>query len=212
MGVARELVSPQEKIHEDLNADSSAEVIIDKIFSSAIQTMTMTQRALDASAVARCIEVLCRARRIVVIGNGNSGAIAMDAQHKCLRIGLNGSAYTDDHMQMIAMASLGKEDVVMAISHSGSSRDVADAIRFVKENGATIISLTSNGISPVSKLADIRLYTHSQETRYRTYAIASRMAELTIIDTLYTGVSLKLGESAIQNFEALEKALVVKKY
>ncbi len=38
------------------------------------------------------------------------------------------------------------------------------------------------------------------------------MAELTIIDTLYTGVSLKLGESAIQNFEALEKALVVKKY
>lgn len=59
MGVARELVSPQEKIHEDLNADSSAEVIIDKIFSSAIQTMTMTQRALDASAVARCIEVLC---------------------------------------------------------------------------------------------------------------------------------------------------------
>lgn len=100
----------------------------------------------------------------------------------------------------------------MAISHSGSSRDVADAIRFVKENGATIISLTSNGISPVSKLADICLYTHSQETRYRTYAIASRMAELTIIDTLYTGVSLKLGESAIQNFEALEKALVVKKY
>lgn len=210
VGVARELVSPQEKIHEDLNADSSAEVIIDKIFSSAIQTMT--QRALDASAVARCIEVLCRARRIVVIGNGNSGAIAMDAQHKFLRIGLNVSAYTDDHMQMIAMASLGKEDVVMAISHSGSSRDVADAIRFVKENGATIISLTSNGISPVSKLADIRLYTHSQETRYRTYAIASRMAELTIIDTLYTGVSLKLGESAIQNFEALEKALVVKKY
>lgn len=212
VGVARELVSPQEKIHEDLNADSSAEVIIDKIFSSAIQTMTMTQRALDASAVARCIEVLCRARRIVVIGNGNSGAIAMDAQHKFLRIGLNVSAYTDDHMQMIAMASLGKEDVVMAISHSGSSRDVADAIRFVKENGATVISLTSNGISPVSKLADIRLYTHSQETRYRTYAIASRMAELTIIDTLYTGVSLKLGESAIQNFEALEKALVVKKY
>ena len=74
------------------------------------------------------------------------------------------------------------------------------------------LAVTSNGISPVSKLADIRLYTYSQETLYRTYAIASRMAELTIIDTLYTGVALRLGNQAIESFEALEKALTVKKY
>lgn len=212
VSVARELVSQQEKIHEDLKADSPPEMIIDKIFSSAIHTLTMTRKALDGKAVAASIDALCRARRIVVIGNGNSGAIALDAQHKFLRIGLNVSAYTDDHMQMIAVVSMTKEDVLIAISHSGSSRDVAEAMQLAKENGATVISITNNGISPVSKLADIRLYTYSQETKYRTYAISSRMAELTIIDTLYTGVSLRLGDKAIQNFEALEKALVVKKY
>ncbi|WP_303147506.1 MurR/RpiR family transcriptional regulator [uncultured Cloacibacillus sp.] len=212
VSVARELVSQQEKIHEDLKADSSPEMIIDKIFSSAIHTLTMTRKALDGKAVAGSIDALCRARRIVVIGNGNSGAIALDAQHKFLRIGLNVSAYTDDHMQMIAVVSMTKDDVLIAISHSGSSRDVAEAMQLAKENGATVISITNNGISPVSKLADIRLYTYSQETKYRTYAISSRMAELTIIDTLYTGVSLRLGDKAIQNFEALEKALVVKKY
>lgn len=212
VSVARELVSQQEKIHEDLKADSLPEMIIDKIFSSAIHTLTMTRKALDGKAVAGSIDALCRARRIVVIGNGNSGAIALDAQHKFLRIGLNVSAYTDDHMQMIAVVSMTKDDVLIAISHSGSSRDVAEAMQVAKENGATVISITNNGISPVSKLADIRLYTYSQETKYRTYAISSRMAELTIIDTLYTGVSLRLGDKAIQNFEALEKALVVKKY
>lgn len=212
VSVARELVSQQEKIHEDLKADSPPEMIIDKIFSSAIHTLTMTRKALDGKAVAGSIDALCRARRIVVIGNGNSGAIALDAQHKFLRIGLNVSAYTDDHMQMIALVSMTKDDVLIAISHSGSSRDVAEAMQVAKENGATVISITNNGISPVSKLADIRLYTYSQETKYRTYAISSRMAELTIIDTLYTGVSLRLGDKAIQNFEALEKALVVKKY
>lgn len=212
VSVARELVSQQEKIHEDLKADSPPEMIIDKIFSSAIHTLTMTRKALDGKAVAGSIDALCRARRIVVVGNGNSGAIALDAQHKFLRIGLNVSAYTDDHMQMIAVVSMTKEDVLIAISHSGSSRDVAEAMQLAKENGATVISITNNGISPVSKLADIRLYTYSQETKYRTYAISSRMAELTIIDTLYTGVSLRLGDKAIQNFEALEKALVVKKY
>lgn len=212
VSVARELVSQQEKIHEDLKADSPPEMIIDKIFSSAIHTLTMTRKALDGKAVAGSIDALCRARCIVVIGNGNSGAIALDAQHKFLRIGLNVSAYTDDHMQMIAVVSMTKDDVLIAISHSGSSRDVAEAMQVAKENGATVISITNNGISPVSKLADIRLYTYSQETKYRTYAISSRMAELTIIDTLYTGVSLRLGDKAIQNFEALEKALVVKKY
>lgn len=212
VSVARELVSQQEKIHEDLKADSPPEMIIDKIFSSAIHTLTMTRKALDGKAVAGSIEALCRARRIVIVGNGNSGAIALDAQHKFLRIGLDSSAYTDDHMQMIAVVSMTKEDVLIAISHSGSSRDVAEAMQVAKENGATVISITNNGISPVSKLADIRLYTYSQETKYRTYAISSRMAELTIIDTLYTGVSLRLGDKAIQNFEALEKALVVKKY
>ena len=212
VSVARELVSQHEKIHEDLKADSPPEMIIDKIFSSAIHTLTMTRKALDGKAVAGSIDALCRARRIVVIGNGNSGAIALDAQHKFLRIGLNVSAYTDDHMQMIAVVSMTKDDVLIAISHSGSSRDVAEAMQVAKENGATVISITNNGISPVSKLADIRLYTYSQETKYRTYAISSRMAELTIIDTLYTGVSLRLGDKAIQNFEALEKALVVKKY
>ena len=212
VSVARELVSQQEKIHEDLKADSPPEMIIDKIFSSAIHTLTMTRKALDGKAVAGSIEALCRARRIVIVGNGNSGAIALDAQHKFLRIGLDASAYTDDHMQMIAVVSMTKEDVLIAISHSGSSRDVAEAMQLAKEKGATVISITNNGISPVSKLADIRLYTYSQETKYRTYAISSRMAELTIIDTLYTGVSLRLGDKAIQNFEALEKALVVKKY
>ena len=212
VSVARELVSQQEKIHEDLKADSPPEMIIDKIFSSAIHTLTMTRKALDGKAVAGSIEALCRARRIVIVGNGNSGAIALDAQHKFLRIGLDASAYTDDHMQMIAVVSMTKDDVLIAISHSGSSRDVAEAMQDAKENGATVISITNNGISPVSKLADIRLYTYSQETKYRTYAISSRMAELTIIDTLYTGVSLRLGDKAIQNFEALEKALVVKKY
>ena len=67
-------------------------------------------------------------------------------------------------------------------------------------------------VSPISKLADIQLYTYSQETKYRTYAISSRMAELTIIDTLYIGVSLRLGDAAIEHFEALDKALIVKKY
>jgi len=212
VSVATELITSQEKIHEELKSDASPDAIIDKIFSSAVQTLNMTQRSLDSLAVSQSIQAIYKSRRLVIIGNGNSGAIALDAQHKFLRIGMNVQAYTDDHMQMIAMVSMTSEDVLLAISHSGSSRDVAEAIQLAKKKEATVITITSGGNSPVSKLSDIRLYTRSQESRYRTYAIASRMAELTIIDTLYTGVALRMGDQAIANFEALENALVVKKY
>lgn len=211
VSVARELSSPQEKIHEELNADDSSEMIIDKIFSSAIQALHMTQRALDADAVTKGIEAICKARRIVTIGNGNSGAIAMDAAHKFLRLGLDAVAYTDGHLQMIAMVSLKPEDVVIAFSHSGSSRDAIDAVKTAKEQGATVLTVAKSGKSPITKYTDIKLCTRAMETKYRTYAIASRMAELTIIDTLYTGVALRMSQKAIENFEALENALVVKK-
>ena len=197
VGVARELTTPQEKIHENLEA---------------IETLSMTQKSINVKAVAASIDALCRARRIIIIGNGNSASIAADAQHKFLRLDLNAHAYTDDHLHMIAVSSMTDQDVLLAISYSGSSRNVVEAAHQAKEQGATVISLTNEGSSPVSKLADICLNTYSQETRYRTYAISSRMAELTIIDTIYTGVALRLGDKAIANFEALERALVVKKY
>lgn len=172
----------------------------------------MTQRAMDATAVKRSINALCSARRIVVLGNGNSGSIAMDAQHKLLRVGLDAHAYTDDHLQMIAVSSLTAEDVVLAISHSGSSRNAADAARLAG-SGAPRSSPSPTTVSRLYPSWPTSACTpDSQETRYRTYAISSRMAELTIIDTLYTGVALKMGEQAIDNFEALEKALIVKKY
>lgn len=212
VNVAREMASPQEKIHEELKAGDSSEMIVEKIFASAIQALTMTQKSLDTEAVTEGIEAICKARRIIIIGNGNSGAIAMDAAHKFLRLGLDAVAYTDGHLQMIAMVSLKPEDVVIAFSHSGSSREAIDAVKIAKEKNATVITVTKSGKSPITKYADIKLYTRARETKYRTYAIASRMAELTIIDTLYTGVALQMSEKAIANFEALENALVGKKY
>ena len=75
-----------------------------------------------------------------------------------------------------------------------------------------VISITKDGVSPVTKLADICFYTYSHENTYRTYAISSRMAMLTITDTLYIGLSLILGQRVIKNFEALDEALAIKKY
>lgn len=153
----------------------------------------MTKNAQNSDEIEKAIMIVTNGNKIIVIGSGNSAAIANDAHHKFLRIGLDVHSYTDGHMQMIAVSSLKEGDVLLAISHSDSSRVIVEAMEVAKQKGATSISITSGGISPITKRADIKLYTYSHEVKYRLYAIFSRISMFAIIDTIYTGVALAKG-------------------
>ena len=152
----------------------------------------------------RAAEALLRAKRIYIFGVGGSAAVASDVQHKFSRLGFNVTAYADLNLQAIVAAYAGKDDVVFAISHSGSSKVVVDNTNIAKSNGATVISLSSTGKSPLTEIADISLFTDANETRYRIVALSSRIAELTIIDTLYSFMSFRTGSK--ENLK-IEKAI-----
>ena len=126
------------------------------------------------------------ANNIYVIGLGNSASVAIDAAHKLLRLGLNACPYTDNHMQIIALAHANNKSVVIAISHSGSSKDIVQALQLSKQNGSTTIAITNMGKSPIDKVSDIMLHTVSDETNYRILGLNSRIAQLSIIDTIYS--------------------------
>ena len=89
--------------------------------------------------------------------------------------------------------------------------DVIRAVKLARENKATVISMTNIGRSPLYDISDIRLCTASPETRYRILAMSSRIAQITLIDTLYTLIALKKPD-ATNGFHKLEKALGATKY
>ena len=64
---------------------------------------------------------------------------------------------------------------------------MTDALDRAKTNGATTICITHRSTSPITKVSDIRLYTAAKQTAFRSDASSSRIAQLTIIDTLYVG-------------------------
>lgn len=212
--VARELVDPIAKINENLSYDDSSEDIISKTFSGTINTLTASKRVLDADEFAKAGDAILNACRILIFGLGNSAAVAWDVQHKLLRVGLFATAYTDNHLQMIATSTITANDVVIGISHSGSSKDIVEAMALAKELGATTICITNYGHSPITKtnISDIKLFTISDETKFRIVAVSSRIAQLAIVDALFAYISLKRGKAAIENYERLEKALTSKKY
>lgn len=212
ISLARQLIDKDETIHEELKAEDKIETVIDKTFNGIIKTLTMTKDGLDCNSIENTMGAISNCSKLVVIGSGNSRAIAYDAQHKFMRIGIDVSAYSDSHLQMIAVSSLKPGDVLLAISHSGSSKDIVEAMHVAKSRNVLIISITSSGISPASKVADINLFTYSQETKYKLYSLSSRMATLAIIDTLYLGIALNMGDESFDKFDKIDKYLSIKKY
>lgn len=211
IALASEIITTLKDIHETIDVDDDEKTIAEKVFKSNIRTLEDTLQVLDRHQLQLAVNALVTARKIEIYGNGGSGAIAMDAHHKFLRSGLLTSCYTDGHLQAMSAAQLTEEDVVICISHSGSSRDVIDALEIAKLNGVTTIGISQFGKTPLSEKADISLLTISVETEYRSEALASRLAQLSIIDALYVNVSIRLKERMKTSLQNLRNAITVKR-
>lgn len=207
--LTQNLGSPADEREEEVLPEDNMQTVITKVFHNAAGALRLTKDIVNAQDLEKAADILINANRIYIFGLGGSNAVAVDLQHKLMRLGMDVRAITDSHLQTIASAYAKAGDVVFAVSHSGSSKSVVDNVRIAKDNGATIISLTNIGRSPLSKLADVSIYTASNEIHYRILALSSRIAELTVIDSLYTYIAYKTG---IAGNMKVEKAMEGQKY
>src|SRR5690606_33519039 len=95
----------------DLAAD-----LISKVSARSVHTLLDLRNSLDANEIERALQVLASAHRIECYGQGTSGLVAADAQHKFFRSGIPTVAHADPHIHGIAASLLQKGDVVLAIS------------------------------------------------------------------------------------------------
>ena len=190
----------------------SAFEIYQKVCNDIYLSLEKTKSSLKEDLLDKAAEKICKADKIVIFGLGNSSAIAIDASHKFMRAGLNAISYTDNHMQVIAASHLEENDVAIGISHSGSSKDVVEALKIAKEHNATTIAITNSGKSPILRQSDIVLSTASEETQYNILALNSRIAQLAIIDTLYFYIVYSRSKDALRSIQETEHSLLTKKY
>ncbi len=167
-----------------LPGDTIAEVIA-KVSTADSQAISDTAAQLDRQSVAKVVKALRRARRIDVFGIAASGYAALDLQQKLLRIGRMAFAASDPHMARVSAALLTPRDVAVAISHSGSTHDTVQPLALAKSTGATTVAITNFPRSPIVQHADFVLTTAARETTFRSGAMASRIAQLTVVDILF---------------------------
>lgn len=212
IALARELIIPPQQIYEEIDLNDNVITIKNKVFQSNILALQDTIKILDDREMERAVEAIAKAKMVVFYGMATSAAVALDSAHKFLRINIRSVYYSDTHMQAISAALLEKGDAAVGISHSGSSKDVVDALRIARQSGATTICITHHTKSPITKVADIKLYTAARETALRSDAMTSRIAQLSILDVLYVSVALRRYEESLRSIEQTDEALADKKF
>lgn len=189
-------------VHEELNADDD----MAKVLGNAAASLLGERRFLKESELENAIATLMHARRVEFYGVGNSGIVAQDAQHKFFRFGMSTVAYVDTHTQLMAASVLSDQDVLVAISNTGSSIELLDAVSIAKENGASVIALTRND-SPLAQLADCVLSVATQENAELYTPMVSRLLQLAVIDILAIGLALRLGDAASLQLQKSKKSI-----
>lgn len=189
--------APLQVLHEDVAPNDAPDEIIRKVLLSDIQAIADTIELLEVVAFGEAVEALLVASRIEFYGIGSSMPITLDAYYRFLRIGLPVTVATDPHMQAVSAALLPPGAVAFAISHTGRTRETLGFLQKARAAGATCILLSSHGHTPLSKLAHIELVTGARETAYRTEALSSRIAHLSVIDALYVAVAARRSGEAL---------------
>lgn len=210
--LAQDLVEPVHYIHENISFSDSPKELAKKVFQTNLKAVEDTMKALDAEMVDVAAKLVADARRIDIYGVGYSSLTAFDAKLKFARLGLIVDAYGDAHLQAMAAVSLTDQDVAICISHSGSTKDVVDALSAARKAGATTIAITNFSPSPITKFADIVLMTAAPESAFGGEVLTSRIAQLCVIDVLSVTVAITQGEKCLELIERTSEAVKKKRY
>jgi len=165
-----------------------AQIIATIAFNDA-RAVEETAEQLDPAICEQVVDALAAAARIDIYGAGASGVVAADFQQKLHRVGRTAFYFPDVHTALTSAALLGSGDVALGISHTGTTSDVIEVLAQARERGALTVALTNFPRSPIAEVADFVLTTAARETTYRSGAMASRLAQLTVVDCLFVGVA-----------------------
>lgn len=190
-------------IFEDLSETDSISTISESVFSRNIDTLERALQLLDFEKIEQAVGVLSRAENILILGVGASGTIAEDFYIRLMRIGIRAVSLTDSHLMQIQASQCGPDTAVIAISHTGKTREIVSAVRTARECGAPTIGITGYPDTSLKEVSDICLELYSPEQLF----VSPRVAQFSLIDTLYVSLAIRRKDSVVKNIERMNEVL-----
>lgn len=180
MVVGRIYIEPPPHVGTDL----AQPALWRSVFQEIRRAIASVEDQLGKDEVERAAEAIAACSRLAAFGVGGGSTIAAaEVEHRFFRLGIAVSHSSDPRLMQMMAATLGRNDVVIAISTSGKAAEVVEAATVAKRYGAVVIALTKPR-SRLASVADITLGVHVPEAPDALKPTASRYALLAVIDLL----------------------------
>ncbi|MBP1948410.1 MurR/RpiR family transcriptional regulator [Virgibacillus litoralis] len=186
--------------------------LIQSISNNTKQSIENTAAMISEADLNTAIELLHNAKSVHFFGVGTSGITALDAKSRFLRIGRRTEAIVDPHFQAMSASTLSEDDVVVALSLTGSTRDTIESLEVAKESGAKVIAITYYSRSPITQFADIVLVGGSKESPLEGGSLTAKISQLFVVDLLCTGIALLEKDHSLEMQQKTAKSVVSKIY
>ena len=158
---------------------------LQNILANKIDEIRQTISLIDEKQLGTILDYIKTARIVQFVAVGNTIPVALDGAFKFNEIGIKAAAGTIWETQLAFSLSLGRDDVMIAISNSGESRRIVKMVRQAKENNVVTVGITNNPNSTVGKCVDYHIQTATRERLFSNEICFSRVSAMTVIEVLY---------------------------
>lgn len=183
---------------DEIDPNDSLQEVIAKTVFHEVEAIQQTGNGVNQEALDAVVNAISRARRIELFGLGSSALATQDLRQKLHRIGLLAFESPDNHQAITGAALMNEDDLGIVFSHSGVTPETLEVLDIMKRSGAQTVAVTNFPESLIALTADYSLTTAATETRFRSGAMSSRIAQLALVDFIFVRLMQKrLGDAEV---------------
>lgn len=199
-------------LFEEVKATDDTLTVAQKIFAANQHSLADTLALLTKKELETAVAYLTQAYQVSFFGLGGSNIVAADAYHKFMRTPLDVRFNSDFHLQLMQAARMQAEDCAILISHTGRDAQILQLAQQLVANQVPLIVITSFAKSPLAQHSSVTLVSLSDESKYRSEALSSMLAQISIMDTLFLLVSLSLPQKTQVSFRKIRQVISQTRY
>lgn len=197
-------------LNGEIQPEDSIAEMCRKLAGADIEAITETQELIRPEDIRAAADAISAADKVICMGQGGSMLMAQETAHLFSTAFSGFFAIADSHMQAIAVSQLTERDMILYFSYSGSTKELLDLLHVARARRVKSLLITRYPNSPGVALADLMLQCGSIEGPLQLGSVAARVAQLYLVDVLFSEVCRRDLEGCRLRREQVADALAEK--
>ncbi|MXP57726.1 MULTISPECIES: MurR/RpiR family transcriptional regulator [unclassified Pantoea] len=157
---------------------------VDALVEESVQALRDTGKFIDREVLQQAGAAVHQARSIQIYGVAASAITGEYLHYRLLRLGKSAQLFGDMHRAAMNASTLGEGDLVIAISASGSTKDLMHVVNVAKKRKAQVLMLSNTLRSPMGNLADMLLVAARPEGPLNAGTLSGKVGAMLLVEAL----------------------------